>query len=270
MFRAFVALFCCFAMSVATFGNNIVFVTSTTFQANFGGLAGGDAICQQRAAAAGLPGNYLAWLSTSTVNASNRLIHSISPYERVDGVLVASNWADLTDGSLANTISRTESNATLSAGLVWTATTGAGNYTGNSCADWTSNFLVITAGTGGLSNTSNSNWTNSGSTACSGTARIYCIQQVANPPGSISGTITEPDGRPIRHARIIISGGSLPSPITVFSGPHGTYTTGQLQSDTPYNLSIAQRRFTFNPQSRSVTIYGANVTGVNFTGTIIQ
>ena len=44
-------------------GSGLVFVTSTTHNGNLGGVAGADAICNARAAAAGLPGSYLAWIS---------------------------------------------------------------------------------------------------------------------------------------------------------------------------------------------------------------
>jgi hypothetical protein len=49
-----------------------VFVTSTTQTGNLGGLSGADQICNDRAVAAGLTGNYLAWLSTSSMDAIDR------------------------------------------------------------------------------------------------------------------------------------------------------------------------------------------------------
>jgi hypothetical protein len=50
------------------------FVTSTLQLGTFGGLAGGDAICQARADAATLGGTWRAWLSTSTVDARDRIV----------------------------------------------------------------------------------------------------------------------------------------------------------------------------------------------------
>ena len=52
---------------------NRVFVTSSKKTGDFGGLAGGDTECNSLASLAGLPGTYVAWLSTATVNASTRL-----------------------------------------------------------------------------------------------------------------------------------------------------------------------------------------------------
>src|SRR5439155_17879039 len=50
--------------------SNLVFVTSTTQPpGSLGGLAGADMLCNARAAAPGLPGTYVAWLSTPSVRA---------------------------------------------------------------------------------------------------------------------------------------------------------------------------------------------------------
>ena len=102
----------------------IVFVTSGTYTGDlvgaagalglgtFNGLEAGDAICNYHAinttGGDALPGTYTAWLSDSTINASDRISHSTVPYVRVDTMLVADDWADLTDGTLDNPINITE------------------------------------------------------------------------------------------------------------------------------------------------------------------
>lgn len=54
---------------------NIMFVSSRFYvPGSLGGLAGADAECQRLAGAAELPGEYRAWLSTSTVDAGSRLV----------------------------------------------------------------------------------------------------------------------------------------------------------------------------------------------------
>ena len=112
-----------------------VFVTQTAYQGDFGGLDGADAICQERAAAAGLPGTgWKAWLSDSTWNAINRIPEG--QYFLVDGTLVANSITDLTDGSLEAPINRNEYGQAQS-GIVWTATTLDGIGTGNTCNNWT-------------------------------------------------------------------------------------------------------------------------------------
>lgn len=119
-------------------GSCLVFVTSTTHTGNLGGLAGADAICQARADAAGLGGTFRAWLSDSTTAARDRLTRAGVPYVRVDGVQVAANFADLTDGALMQPILLTEGGAVDPQGAVWTGTTPAGELSVATCLDWRS------------------------------------------------------------------------------------------------------------------------------------
>ena len=63
---------------------NYVFATSSLHPGDLGGLAGADAICQQRATAAGLTGTYVAYLTSGGIHASTRLIGSRG-WQRVDG-----------------------------------------------------------------------------------------------------------------------------------------------------------------------------------------
>lgn len=79
---------------------NRAFVTSTTHVLGaLGGLAGADAICNQRAAAAGLDGTYVAWLSSSTASAASRLANA-SGWVRTDGKPFAKSRGDLLAGRL--------------------------------------------------------------------------------------------------------------------------------------------------------------------------
>lgn len=89
-----------------------VFATSTLYTGAINGVVGADHICNTRAQAANLPGNYMAWISTNANNVpltpASRFMHSVVPYVMVDGTKVADNWNDLTDGSLDHGISLTE------------------------------------------------------------------------------------------------------------------------------------------------------------------
>ena len=72
------------------------FVTSTDQSANFGGLAGADALCQRLATAAGAAGTWHAYLSTQgagAVNARDRI--GSGPWHNAAGVQIAANVADL-------------------------------------------------------------------------------------------------------------------------------------------------------------------------------
>ena len=181
-----------------------VFVTSTTYDGNLGGLAGADAKCAARAAAAGLSGTYKAWLSSSTTSAASRLTHATVPYKRTDGVTVANNWTDLTDGDLAVVtspspftvgINHDEFGVALSSATVgaWTATLPDGSTADPSgvlnCFSWTSN-VASASPSGGIGyaldiavtlpvmpGDAGSAWTAYAIESCSSLYRLYCLQQ---------------------------------------------------------------------------------------------
>jgi hypothetical protein len=170
---------------------NVVFVSSMAYQAaNLGGLSGADAKCQALALQANLAGTFKAWLSDSQVSAATRLAHSALPYVLVDGTLVASDWSQLTSGSLAHPIDRTETGGPPPTGgvpgvldAVWTNTKDDGTiYSITDCGDWSSpsqlslfHFGSASKSTGAwtldTTNTETGSW-------CAGfTAALYCIAQ---------------------------------------------------------------------------------------------
>src|SRR5207237_273702 len=110
-----------FVASFTAVRANVAFVTAADFNGALGGLDGGDARCQQAAAAAGLPGNYFAWLSTQSVNAADRFADSRG-WIRVDGRPWVDSLAALT-GSLETfyPLDVTEAGGT-SIKNVWTGT----------------------------------------------------------------------------------------------------------------------------------------------------
>jgi hypothetical protein len=139
---------CSFAITsdttvIATFSPapNIMFVTSTTHNAALGGLAGADSICTGRAQAAGLSGTYRAWLSTSTVDAKDRL-GSASGWVRPDGKPVFNRVADIASNRFFYPARIDESGTDAGSVWVWTATYSDGtriSYSDSTtCADFTS------------------------------------------------------------------------------------------------------------------------------------
>ena len=101
----------------------LVFATSTRYDGNLGGLTGADRRCQERADAVGLPGTYRAWLSDASSGPSTRFARSTTaPYVRLDGVVVADDWADLTDGAIQNPINITELGTETDYSFVWSFT----------------------------------------------------------------------------------------------------------------------------------------------------
>lgn len=167
-----------------------VFVTNAIYSGGqIGGLTGADAKCQGAAIAAGLTGSYKAWLADATGSPSTRFTQSTAPYVRTDGIMVATNWTDLTDGTLNAPISKTETKATgvseavcdTTTGWVFTNTTTDGLMAdgGSSCSEWTSD---VGGSIWGKFTSADSQWVRS----CSGGAPVnycgkktplYCFQQ---------------------------------------------------------------------------------------------
>lgn len=123
-----------------------VFITSKVYAPDFGGLAGADKICNVLATGQGLGGTWAAWLSSTTVSAASRLEHAIVPYQLLDGTVIATNWTDLTSGSIRHNIDRDETNTFVplsttwpAYSYAWTATQANGDVMLASlcCNDWT-------------------------------------------------------------------------------------------------------------------------------------
>lgn len=154
----------------------IVFVTQNSHLANFGGIEGADAICQAEADTAGLEGVFLAWLSDSTNSPSTRFTKSSYPYVLANGTVVATDWEDLTDGSLLSPINRVATGGAHLSGHVWTSTTIAGTSRVDNCNNWTSSSGDWLAYDGNLLY-SNYAWTDHTHQWCTIRLKLYCFQQ---------------------------------------------------------------------------------------------
>jgi hypothetical protein len=171
----------------ATYGAR-TFATSVTGAGNLGawpeasgqaGVAAGDAICQNLAAAAGLglPWSYVAWLSTSSEDAIDRFTFN-GPWIRSDGVTVAVDKADLIDGRLLTSVNITEWGAYLSGRGAWTGTTEVGGLASDTCDDWT-DASESNDGVTGVVNLVDEWWTNRTERPCDSTNyHLYCFSQV--------------------------------------------------------------------------------------------
>ena len=154
----------------------LVFVTSTAYSGDLGGLVGGDAKCQQRAIAGGHAGSFKAWLGDDSWSPAQRLTHSSRPYLRPDGVVVADNWDDLVDGlSWGAGIDVDEAGATRNS-LVWTGAHADGSSATPNCENWTTG---ADAYRGRYGQTGNINyWTYDDlATPCDYAMRLYCFEQ---------------------------------------------------------------------------------------------
>ncbi len=167
--------------SVCTFGK-WAFTTSTTINGNLGGLTGGDAFCQARAVAAGLPGTYMAWLGTAAGSPSTRFSRPTVPYflpaGGVNVIKLADSWTDLVDGTLDANFDRTELGVAVPSNIPWTNAQydGVTLNGANNCLAWTTSSSSY-QGNSGLSSTTNVTWAQSSITHCGVLHRLFCFEQ---------------------------------------------------------------------------------------------
>ncbi|MDC0668748.1 hypothetical protein [Nannocystis radixulma] len=155
-----------------------VFVTSQVYRGDLlAGLAGADQLCMDLAAGnGGLQGRrFVAWLSTSTAHAADRVGASDYPFLRLDDAIIANNSGDLLDAAILAPINIDETKMPI-AGVdqVWTGTEADGQVTSLNtlCADWTGGDM----GRYGSASALTSQWTDAGLTDCVKEARLYCFQ----------------------------------------------------------------------------------------------
>ncbi len=178
----------CFSGSCAD--GKVVFVTSTTYKGNLGGLDGADDKCNERAMAACMSGSFRAWLSDNTGSPNSRFVQSSIPYRLIDGTIIASNYADLTDGTLSAPIQLTELGGAPAMSPVgcmvqqmsYSATDISGDlepeHADETCSDWTA---TTGEAAWGFNTVTNGNWTlgcyGTGGNTCNVNATLYCFQQ---------------------------------------------------------------------------------------------
>lgn len=161
--------------------DSIVFITSEVYQGfALGGLYGADQRCQSLAAKAGLQRflTFKAWLSTSTISAADRLLHSRGRYVLVNGLVVAQHWDALTSGALENPIAVDEKSQ-IRDDAVWTGTLASGKPALGSefCNGWDDEAAVVESGGAGLSVNTDAAWSFYDHIPCFSNLRLYCVQQ---------------------------------------------------------------------------------------------
>lgn len=170
--------------SVITCAPKRIFVTSSGFTGNLGGLNGADSICQGLANQAGLNGFFKAWLSDSTTDAVDRINGSDSGYVNFNGDPVADDLADLLSGNIDNPIMYDETGesrvdtvrtGTLSDGTRFLGSGGASQF----CNDWTNagvapDVVSLT----GISSQTGRLWTDATLRGCNNNDLfLYCVEQ---------------------------------------------------------------------------------------------
>jgi hypothetical protein len=165
----------------------LTFVTARLYNGFAGGTAPYHEACRVEASGAGLPGYYMAWISTNPPGdyPYATFVHSVVPYVLPDGTtVVAANWAQLLTGSLSHPIDMHPDGTAAVAGNVWTGTGTngyldvdgvAGGQIQNDCNGW--QYGLLETGTTGASNEDSPLWTFNGWETCDKQYPIYCFQQ---------------------------------------------------------------------------------------------
>jgi hypothetical protein len=183
-----------------TLGANIIFTTPPSFTGNLGGLAGADAICASHAAAAQLTGAFVAFVSTSTVDAADRL-GGAQGWVRVDGRMVARTRDELLSGMLRypprlDAFGQPVALSGFGTRFAHTGTDPSGKASAFHCADWTtdaaSGSTMIGQPDGG-----HVNWMGGTTTSCNTQQSLYCLQ--------IDHTIAPATPSPATGRRVFIS-----------------------------------------------------------------
>lgn len=152
-----------------------IFRTATVQNANLGGIAGADAICAAQALAAGLEGEFKAWLSTIASPVADRVTQASGPYVLVNGARIADDWDDLVDDSILVPINL-DASGVMRSGEVWTGTlANGGSYPDDDCAEFTSGTNGVALC--GATNSTTASWTENITPACSTQLGLYCIEQ---------------------------------------------------------------------------------------------
>jgi hypothetical protein len=172
--------------------HNIAFVTSTVHDPLTFGTdgAGADAICAQTATAAGLAGDYRAYVATTSVPATDHLGNSRG-WIRIDGKPVADQVTDLQSGHVLYPLRVDENGDDLGPAMITVATgadlNGRASSSGN-CGDWTG----VNGSQYAFGNplASGADWVVSSTALCPNLAHLYCFGvglssplEVTPPPG---------------------------------------------------------------------------------------
>jgi len=165
------------SVATATFdaAPNVVFVTSTTHSGNLGGVSGADAICQARAAAAGLAGTFVAYLTSGSTGAYQR-VSGGAGWVRTDGRPVTSDHTSMLNGFMYHPIRLDEFGNDIGAQPVMTGGSGDGLDWSNDCNGWSSNSALESRYLGYSDAVGDDAFSSAAEMGCGGLARIYCFQ----------------------------------------------------------------------------------------------
>ena len=126
----------------------ILYVAGTTYNGNLGGRSGANAKCN---ASANKPAGYTNFAAFISVNATDTIfgrqafsgLSTSTAIRSTNGTLIANNWTDLLDGSIANTLVAAGINVGSNG---WNSGSNADGTLGDTCNAWTVNTAFATSG----------------------------------------------------------------------------------------------------------------------------
>ena len=137
------------------------------------GLAAADALCQAEADDAGLPGSYLAYLTTSTASADARFSVAGLPWRRVTGVRLTQTADELVGAAPAmfwDSFIASHADGTHTSTRAWTGTTT------ENCADWTTASAAV-VGYIGATHSARRGRLRQAPVPCDGLRPLLCLQE---------------------------------------------------------------------------------------------
>lgn len=159
-----------------------IFITSTVYNGNLGGISGADVKCQAAASSVGLSKTYKAILSSDSERARERLnlIGAVHAFDTEgEKETIVSLAQDLWSSSLLRAVARDEE-GNYAASMVWTGTDSDGGNIGSTienCGNWTDGSAGDN-GAVGDSQRVNGLWLEEPAPdACDELRPIYCISQ---------------------------------------------------------------------------------------------
>lgn len=159
-----------------------IFITSNSYQGDFGSISQANILCNTAARSAGLELSYKAILSDNVSDAINNilLVGEIYIFDASNiKTLITEAGADLWDNdnvTFINPIDKDEYGQPVF-GSVWTGTNGNGykDVGDDFCSSWISQSSAVFGRFGEIGPTDMSEWINKGSLNCSAYAHLYCI-----------------------------------------------------------------------------------------------
>jgi len=155
-----------------------VFLTGARRTGANGGTAGADALCAAEATTAKLDGTFIAWLSTPTQNAVDRLTKDAA-FMNVGGGILWDSRAEIEAGSGPKVgITRDAFGKEVTGvSFVWTGTNANGKPATDNCNEWTTNVPQAMGSVGAFGSTGKEWTADAASKDCGQTLPLVCFEK---------------------------------------------------------------------------------------------